>query len=140
MKHHSLFWTRPIHPWCNTLQVLERWRNIEVVSICEMNTLLAMNTFLCYCSPEAVIKRCSLKPAVLYVWSRSWQKTSAGETISPSGTSIGLQSEISLSRNVQHAETSQMIYRANQLTGFYITQASNNRYFQSDNYWHYKFT
>ena len=32
-------------------------------------------------------------------------------------------SEIPLSKNLQHAETSQVVFRANQLTGFHTTQS-----------------
>ena len=43
-----------------------------------------------------------------------------------------VHSEIPLSRNPQHAETSQLVYRENQLAGFYTTQASSERYFRTD--------
>ena len=39
--------------------------------------------------------------------------------------------EIPLSRNLQHVQTSQMIFRANPLTGFDTTRASSERYFRA---------
>ena len=47
-----------------------------------------------------------------------------------------VHSEIPLSKNPKHAETNQIIYRADQLTGFYNTRASGEKYFQTDHNWY----
>ena len=47
-----------------------------------------------------------------------------------------VRSEIPLSRNPKQAETNQIIYRADQLTGFYNTRASSEKYLQIDHNWY----
>ena len=47
--------------------------------------------------------------------------------------------QVALSRNAQHVEFSQMIYRANPLPGLYTPRASSERYFRKGQNWYYKF-